>query len=96
VGLVPFNHDSGRLKGKRAIRGGRTAVRNTLYMATLSAMRYNPVIREFAQRLKAACKLNKVAIVACMRKLLSIINAMIREDLPWDQLNLVKNLAKNA
>jgi transposase len=91
AGVAPFNHDSGRFRGQRCIRGGRTAVRSVLYMATIAAMRFNPVIRRFAERLKAAGKRNKVAIVACMRKLLSILNAMIREGLRWDQLNLVKN-----
>ena len=75
----------------RVIRGGRTAVRSVLYMATVAAMRFNPVIKRFHDRLKAAGKLNKVIIVACMRKLLSILNAMIRDGLSWDQLNLVKN-----
>ncbi len=91
VGVAPFNRDSGRFQGQRSIRGGRTSVRGVLYMATLAAMRFNPVIQRFAQRLKQAGKLNKVAIVACMRKLLSILNAMIRDGLRWDQLNLVKN-----
>jgi len=91
VGVAPFNCDSGRFKGKRTIRGGRASVRSVLYMATIAAMRFNPVIHRFAQRLKQAGKLNKVAIIACMRKLLSILNAMIRDGLSWDQLNLVKN-----
>ena len=91
VGVAPFNRDSGRFTGKRAIRGGRASVRSVLYMATIAAMRFNPVIHRFAQRLKDAGKLNKVAIIACMRKLLSILNAMIRDGLRWDQLNLVKN-----
>ena len=90
AGVAPFNHDSGKFKGKRAIRGGRAAVRSVLYMATVAAMRFNPVIKRFAQRLKQAGKLNKVIIVACMRKLLSILNAMIRDDLSWHQLNLAK------
>jgi len=92
VGVAPFNHDSGQLKGKRAIRGGRTAVRSVLYMATLAAIRFNPIIKIFAERLKKAGKLNKVVIVACMRKLIALLNAMLRDRLPWDQLNLVKNL----
>ena len=92
VGVAPFNDDSGRFKGKRAIRGGRASVRSVLYMATLAAMRFNPIIRRFAQRLKQAGKLNKVVIVAAMRKLLSILNVMIRDGLRWEQLNLVKNL----
>lgn len=91
VGLAPFNCDSGRFKGKRRIRGGRASVRSVLYMATIAAMRFNPVIRRFAQRLAGGAKLNKVIIVACMRKLLSILNAMIREGITWDQLKLVKN-----
>ena len=90
VGVAPFNCDSGRFKGKRRIRGGRASVRGVLYMATLAAMRFNPVIRRFAQRLAGTAKLNKVIIVACMRKLLSILNAMIREGITWDQLKLVK------
>lgn len=91
VGVAPFNRDSGRFKGKRSIRGGRTAVRSVLYMATLSAMRFNPVIRRFAERLLAAGKLKMVTVVACMRKLLTILNAMIREGITWDQLKLVQN-----
>lgn len=91
AGVAPMNCDSGKFKGKRAIRGGRTSVRCVLYMASIAAIRFNPVIKQFADRLKKAGKLNKVIIVACMRKLLSILNAMIREDLSWNQLNLVKN-----
>jgi transposase len=92
VGVAPFNRDSGSFKGKRAIRGGRASVRSVLYMASLAAMRFNPVIKRFAQRLKAAGKLNKVIIVACMRKLLALINAMVRDRLTWDQLNVVKTV----
>jgi transposase len=91
VGVAPFNRDSGQLKGTRAIRGGRAAVRSALYMATLTAMRCNSVIRIFAQRLKETGKKNKVIITACMRKLLTILNAMIRENLKWNQLKLTKN-----
>ena len=90
-GVAPFNCDSGRFKGKRRIRGGRASVRSVLYMATIAAMRFNPVIRRFAERLAGGAKLKKVIIVACMRKLLSILNAMIREGITWDQLELVKN-----
>ena len=93
VGVAPFNCDSGKLKGRRAIRGGRTAVRCVLYMATLAATRCNPVIRAFADRLKRAGKLNKVVIVACMRKLLALLNAMLRDNLTWNQLDVVKTLA---
>lgn len=92
VGVAPFNRDSGRFRGTRTIRGGRTAVRSTLYMAALAAIRCNPVIRPFAQRLKAAGKKNKVVIVACMRKLLTILNAMLRDQLEWSQLKLVQNV----
>jgi transposase len=91
VGVAPFNCDSGRFRGRRRIRGGRATVRSVLYMATIAAMRCNPVIRRFAQRLAGGAKLNKVIIVACMRKLLSILNAMIREGIAWEQLKLVKN-----
>lgn len=91
VGVAPFNHDSGRFKGKRTIRGGRASVRSVLYMAALAAIRCNPVIRAFAQRLRQAGKASKVVIVACMRKLTTILNAMLRDDLEWNQLNLVKN-----
>lgn len=89
-GVVPFNHDSGKLKGTRSISGGRASVRCALYMCALSAMRCNPVIKAFAQRLKAAGKKNKVVLVACMRKLAAILNAMIRENLTWQELRLVK------
>lgn len=92
VGVAPFNDDSGRHKGRRAIRGGRTAVRGVLYMATLAAIRFNAVIRTFARRLRAAGKLKKVVITACMRKLSTLLNAMLRDGLAWDQLDVVKNL----
>lgn len=91
VGVAPFNRDSGRFKGKRAIRGGRASVRSVLYMATLAAIRCNPVIRRFAERLEAAGKIPKVVITACMRKLLTILNAMLRDRLEWSQLKLVQN-----
>jgi transposase len=93
VGVAPFNHDSGQLKGKRSIRGGRASVRCALYMATIAATRFNPVIKTFYQRLQKAGKANKVAIVACMRKLLALLNVMIRENLFWNDLNAVKALA---
>ena len=92
VGVAPFNRDSGAFRGKRSIRGGRASVRSVLYMAAVTAIRVNPVIKSFAERLQKAGKRPKVVIVACMRKLLSILNAMIRENLSWDQLNLVKNV----
>jgi transposase len=83
VGIAPLNHDSGKHKGKRMIQGGRTTVRCGLYMATLVATRHNPVIRDFYQRLLANGKLKKVALVACMRKLLVILNAMLRDNQTW-------------
>jgi len=95
LGVVPYNHDSGKLKGQRCIFGGRTEPRCVTYMATLAAMRCNPIIRAFAQRLRGKGKKAKVVIVACMRKLIILINAMIRDRLPWSELNLVKNLQTN-
>jgi transposase len=91
VGVAPVNHDSGQYKGQRRIHGGRASVRNVLYMATICAMRCNPLIKIFAQRLKAAGKKNKVVIVACMRKLLGLLNAMARDKLDWEQLTAVRN-----
>lgn len=91
VGVAPFADDSGRIKGKRSIRGGRASMRNALYMAALTAIQHNPVIRHFAQRLKAAGKPPKVVLVAAMNKLLGLLNVMLREKLTWDQLNVVKN-----
>lgn len=91
AGVAPFNRDSGRHRGKRRIRGGRTSVRCVLYMATVTAIRCNPVIRRFAERMKSAGKPPKVVITACMRKLLTILNAMLRENLQWSQLKLVQN-----
>jgi len=83
VGLAPFNDDSGRHRGTRRIAGGRSAVRQVLYMATLSARRCNPVIHAFAQRLAAQGKKPKVIIAACMRKLLVILNSMLKNNTPW-------------
>jgi transposase len=83
VGVAPINHDSGKHKGKRMIAGGRARVRCGLYMATLVATRHNPAIRNFYQRLLAKGKLKLVALVACMRKLLVILNAMIRDNKLW-------------
>jgi transposase len=84
VGVAPLARDSGQHRGARAIWGGRADVRTVLYMATLSAIRHNSVIHAFHQRLIAKGKPNKVAIVACMRKLLTILNAMVRDRTPWD------------
>lgn len=84
VGVAPFNHDSGKHRGKRRIFGGRTSVRSVLYMATLSATRHNPVIKAFYQRLLDKGKLKKVALTACMRKLLVIINTMVKSGQDWN------------
>lgn len=84
VGVAPFNRDSGKQRGKRRIFGGRTSVRSVLYMATLSAIRHNPVIKEFYQRLLDKGKLKKVALTACMRKLLVIINTMVKTGQDWN------------
>ena len=83
VGLAPFNRDSGQSRGKRSIWGGRAEIRAVLYMSTLSAIRHNPIIREFYLRLTCAGKEHKVAITACMRKLLTILNTMVKNDTPW-------------
>lgn len=83
AGLAPFNHDSGKLKGQRSIRGGRAAIRTSLYMATLSALRCNPVIKQFAQRLKTHGKSFKVRMTACMRKLLVILNSLLKHKQMW-------------
>lgn len=84
AGLAPFNRDSGQHRGKRAIFGGRRTVRCALYMAVLSARRYNPVIRKFADRLKEEGKPPKVILTACMRKLLVILNTMVKNNTPWN------------
>lgn len=83
VGVAPLNRDSGRLKGKRSIWGGRAVVRTALYLAVLSAMRFNPVIKAFYQRLVQAGKPKKAAMTACMHKLLTILNAMLRNQTAW-------------
>lgn len=83
VGVAPFNRDSGKFKGKRVVWGGRSHVRCALYMGTIVAIRFNPVIKEFYNRLLEAGKPPKVALVACMRKLLTILNAMIKYQRAW-------------
>ena len=83
VGVAPFNQDSGKWKGKRSAWGGRKQVRSVLYMSTISAIKCNEVIRAFYRRLIEAGKPFKVAIVACMRKLLTILNAMLKHQTPW-------------
>ena len=87
VGVAPFNRDSGRLRGRRTIWGGRARVRAVLYMGALSASRHNPAIRAFYQRLLAAGKPKKLALTACMRKLLVILNAMLTHHTPWRDLS---------
>ena len=83
VGVAPVNRDSGQMRGHRAIAGGRTSIRNVLYMATLSAVRWNPVLKAHYQQLVARGRPKKVAIVACMRRLLGILNAILRAKTPW-------------
>ena len=84
AGLAPFNRDSGQHRGERVIWGGRAQVRKVLYMAALAATRSNPPIREFYQRLLAQGKPTKVALTACMRKLLTIMNAVVKNNSPWN------------
>lgn len=86
VGVAPIARDSGNRRGQRRIGGGRSEVRSVIYMATISALTHNPVIRAHYQRLLAVGKPKKVAIVACMRKLLTILNAMLRDGQAWDPL----------
>lgn len=83
VGVAPLNHDSGSKRGTRHIWGGRPSVRAALYMSALVATQYNPLIKRFYTRLCEAGKLKKVALVACMRKLLTILNAMLKHHVPW-------------
>ena len=88
VGVAPYNRDSGTMRGKRTVWGGRAKVRASLYMGALTASRWNPAIREFYQRLLAAGKPTKVALTACMRKLLVILNSMLKHRSPWCDLTL--------
>jgi transposase len=83
VGVAPFNCDSSTFRGKRRIWGGRAEVRSALYMATLAGLRFNTVLRTFYERLRAAGKPAKVALVACMHKLLTILNAMVKANTYW-------------
>lgn len=87
VGLAPFNCDSGQYKGRRMIWGGRGNVRSVLYMCALIATRHNPVIKKFYQRLREAGKAFKVAVTACMRKLLTILNSMVKNQTLWRESN---------
>jgi transposase len=90
VGVAPFNRDSGQWRGRRMICGGRAEIRSALYMAALSASRFNPLISTFYNRLIKAGKLPKVALTACMRKLLLILNAMIKHGTPWKNPEPIK------
>jgi transposase len=83
VGVAPYAFDSGALKGRRCIWGGRANVRQVLYMAAMSASNWNPVLKAFHDRLAAAGKLPKVVIVAVMRKMITMLNAMVRDDVLW-------------
>lgn len=83
VGVAPINRDSGKMKGKRRVQGGRHSVRTILYMATLSATQCNPVIKAFYQQLVAQGKHKKVALTACMRKFITMLNAMVRDKCEW-------------
>jgi transposase len=83
VGVAPLNRDSGLVRGTRTVWGGRASVRAALYMSALVAVRHNPVIKAFYLRLRAAGKAPKVALIACMRKLLTILNAMLKHQTPW-------------
>src|ERR1039457_4136553 len=83
LGVAPYNRDSGAMRGRRMIRGGRARVRRVLYVATVAAVRCNPVLRAYYLRLRAAGKPIKVALVATMRKLITILNAILKTNTPW-------------
>ena len=83
TGVAPFNRDSGRLRGKRRIRGGRASSRTALFLAAMSAVRFNPHIKRFYERLVKAGKHRKVALTACIRKMVTALNAMLRDDASW-------------
>lgn len=85
TGVAPYNRDSGKLRGKRRIRGGRSSVRTIMFMAVLTSVQHNPVIKQFYQRLVAAGKHKKVALTACIRKMIIMINAMIRDGKMWQE-----------
>ena len=90
LGVAPFNRDCGTLRSKRTVWGGRGPLRTALYMATLVAVRHNPVLRDFYQRLCAAGMPKKVALTACLRKLLVILNSMFKHRRPW--VHVAQNL----
>ena len=85
IGVAPLNRDSGTVRGKRAVWGGRAHVRAVLYMSTLAAVRHNSALKAFYERLRAVGKAPKVALTACMRKLLTILNAMLKHQTPWHE-----------
>lgn len=85
MGVAPFNCDSGRYRGRRRVWGGRSQVRRILYMATLSAVRSNPAIKSFYDRLRQSGKSHKVALIACMRKTLVVLNAMVKNQTFWQK-----------
>jgi transposase len=89
VGVAPINRDSGQMRGRRTIAGGRTNVRNVLYMAVHSAIQWNPIIKAHYCRLVERGRPKKVALVACMRRLLGILNAMIRTKTPWHEASMI-------
>ena len=82
-GLAPFNHESGAMAKKRRIRGGRAPIRTMLYMAMMSAIQHNPIMKQFFNKLVAQGKHKKVALTACMRKMITILNAMVRNNQEW-------------
>ena len=96
VGVAPYNFDSGLLKGVRRIWGGRAPVRHVLYMAAMSASQHNPVLKAFHDRLKAAGKEPKVAIVAVMRKMITTLNAMVRDDVAWADRSTGRHIVPTA
>ncbi|MBQ0832720.1 transposase [Marinobacter sp.] len=83
VGVAPINRDSGKLNGKRRIRGGRHRVRTVMFMAMLSSIQCNPVFKRFYEHLKAQGKIPKVALIACMRKMIVVLNTMVKNQEPW-------------
>lgn len=87
VGVAPYADDSGGRQGRRSTRGGRRLLRSTLYMAALAAVRFNPAIKRFAERLRKQGKKGKVVIIACMRKLLVILNTMVKQNSPWKEMS---------
>lgn len=91
VGVAPFARDSGTLKGQRIIWGGRASVRAALYMAAVVGVQHNPALKRFYERLRGAAKPAKVALVACMRKMLCILNSMVRNNVPWDPARVPQN-----